>query len=240
MSKSTISLFRHLYKTLPPLFPEQTKEKMAHALDHLENDQTVTLDEIEDTMIKFGYEVWPWNQAYKEFLAVGEAMVGEHFLVPKFSQELKRKYHDFKLYGGTLRDIHSGRPAVFFTSDERGELCVALVEMQMELREYVNRELVGLEKVRYLRRVNEFQKILEEIERQMEALRALADKEQDHPNLANEIRARVRAFEYGLCLLGPDLNYEAVCQSADFFEGRKEHLDRLKGIHVPATVDFFA
>ena len=212
---------------------------MAHALSHLENDQTVSLEEIEDTMIKFGYEVWPWNQAYKEFLAVAETRVGEHFLLPKLTPELQQKYHDFKLYGGTLRDLHSGRPADYFTSEQRGELCVALVEMQRELRAYVNRELVGIEKVRYLRRVNEFQKVLEEIKATLNHLRELADKEQDHPNLANEIREKVRVFEHGLCLLGPELEYEAVCAAPEFFHGRKHELNRLRGIHRSVEVDFY-
>ncbi|HLD61174.1 MAG TPA: hypothetical protein VJA27_03545, partial [Patescibacteria group bacterium] len=120
-----------------------------------------------------------------------------------------------------------------------GELCVALVEMQRELRAYVNRELVGIEKVRYLRRVNEFQKVLEEIKATLNHLRELADKEQDHPNLANEIREKVRVFEHGLCLLGPELEYEAVCAAPEFFHGRKHELNRLRGIHRSVEVDFY-
>ncbi|MBI2444597.1 MAG: hypothetical protein HYV42_05160 [Candidatus Magasanikbacteria bacterium] len=234
--QSTLALFRRLYNTLPPLIPEATKQKMAHAVQHLEADPTVSLAEVEDTMIAFGQEVWPWSQAYREFLALAEARVGEHFLLPKLSPALQHKYHEFRLYGGTLRDLHSGRPAEWFTAEERGELCGALVAVQQELREYVNRALVGLEKTRYLRRVNEFTEILKSIRGQLQALNVLAASEQQHPTLASEIRAQVRAFELGLCLLAPEPDHGAVCRSVDFFNSRREHLQRLTtlGVFAPA------
>lgn len=236
--QSTIAIFKYLYEHLPPLFPEEIKGKMKHALEHLEQDQTISLDQLEETMISFGYEAWPWNQAYKEFLAVAEGQVGEHFLLPKLSKSLQEKYGDFKAYGGTLRDLHSGRPAIFFTLEERGELCAALVEMQTELRQYVNREVMGLEKEKYLKRVSEFKKLIASIKNELDDLREIAKREEDHPSLANEIKERVKYFEQGLCLLGPELQYEAVCQSKDFFAERKNHLNRMRGIHLPKTVNF--
>ena len=233
--EATIALFRRLYDQLPPLFPAVVKEKMAHALSHLENDQTITLEAIEDTMISFGYEVWPWNQTHKEYLALAESKVGEHFLLPKLSVVLQNKYHDFKSYGGTLRDLHSGQAAEFFSLEERGKICTGLIAMQEELRSYVKNQVTGTERANYLKRVGEFKDLLENIEATLEHLRSLADTEQDHPTLAAEIRARIKSFEYGLCLLGPELNYDAVCQAPDFFAERKKHLNRMRGIHVPGT-----
>ncbi|KKP59579.1 MAG: hypothetical protein UR53_C0001G0079 [Candidatus Magasanikbacteria bacterium GW2011_GWC2_34_16] len=237
--QSTIKLFRYLYDHLPPLFPTEEVEKMKHALEHLEQDQTMTVEEIEDTMINFGYLVWPWNQAYKEFLALAENEIGEHSLLPRLSKSTQEKYQDFKTYGGTLRDLHSGRPADYFIPEERGELCSALVEMQKDLRDFVNRKVMGVEKDKYLERVASFAEMLAEIRGRLDDMRGLADKEQDHPNLAAEIRTRVRSFEFGLCLLGPELNYEAVCQSVDFFHGRKQDLNRMRGIHTAVDVDFY-
>ncbi len=238
--QSTVELFQHLYKNIPPLFPVEKKQKMAHALDHLKNDQTMTLEEVEDTMIEFGYELWPWNQAYKEFLVSAENAVGEHFLLPRLSPELHKKYLDFKHYGGTLRDLHSGRPADYFTTEERQELSVRLVDLQQNLDKYAAQEVQGLHKNKYVQRVKEFTELLEKIEKNLDTLRELADKEQDHPTLANEIRSKVKGFEYGLCLLGPELDYDAVFHSIDFFEGRKQDLSRLRGINTPGEFDFFS
>src|SRR3989338_3120111 len=104
---STLALFHHLYHNLPPLFPDTIQQKMERALLHVKQN-SISIEEIEDTMVAYGYEVWPWNQAYREFLAVAEAGVGEHFLLPKLSPATQNKYLEFKRYGGTLRDLHSG------------------------------------------------------------------------------------------------------------------------------------
>lgn len=238
--QSTISLFRYLFEHLPPLFPEEDRIKMKHALEHLEKDPTVSLESVEDTMVSFGYVAWPWNQAYQEFLALAEGEVGEHFLLPCLSVGLQEKYNEFRAYGGTLRDLHSGRPAEYFTSEERVELCVALVEMHRDLLQFVNRQVVGTEKKRYFQRVENFKKVLGEIREKLNEMVLLSEREQDHPNLASEIRARVKSFEHGLCHLAPTPDYEAVCQSVDFFHGRKVDLNRLRGIHVPMEVDFYS
>lgn len=237
--QSTISLFRHLYETLPPLFPLAIKEKIAHALECVENDPAVTLEEIERTMITFGYEAWPWNRAYREFFSVAEAALGEHFLLPKFTPELRRRYEDFKRYGGTLRALHSGRPADFFSGEERADLCAALVETRIELRRYANSEIGSVHREKYLQRVAKFSAALEEAASYLEQLNELAEAEQDHPALADQIRSRIRAFEYGLCFLGPEIGSEAVCQSVGYFVGRRHELNRLRGIHEERQIDFY-
>ncbi len=238
--QSTIYLFRYLYEHLPPLFPEEERAKMRHALDHLEKDPTVSIESLEDTMVSFGYLAWPWIQAYQEFLALAEGEVGEHFLLPRLSPVLQEKYNEFKTYGGTLRELHSGRPADYFESEERVELCVALVEMQKDLHQFVDRKVMGMEKKKYLQRVEDFKKVLKEIREKLNEMVLLSEREQDHPNLANEIRARVRSFEHGLCYLAPNPDYEAVCQSVDFFKGRKIDLNHMRGAHLVPEIDFYS
>lgn len=239
MSQSTLRIFRYLYEHLPPLLPGDITLKMKAELDSLENQQNMPVEKIEDVMIKFGYEIWPWNQAYKELLESAEQKLGEHFLVPTLSEGLAHKYQEFKHFGGSLRDLHSGRPADFFTSEDRTELCRELVNMQLKLREYVNRDVIGLNKSVYLKKVEDFTKLLNEIKNNIENLRELARNEQDHPVIVDEINAKIRDFEYGLCLLGSEIQYEAVCQAHEFFKGRKQDLNHMRGINVPMQIDWY-
>jgi DNA mismatch repair ATPase MutS len=237
--QSTLSLFRHLYQHLPPLFPKSQAALMGQALDRIENDQTISLEEVEVIMIKFGYELWPYNQALKEYLAHVEERLGEHFLLPTLSPQLHQKYLDYKKLGGGLKELHSGKSAHFFTPEERQELCEKLVDLQKHIREFAEREIAHDQHPRYIKRIREFQNVLAEIRHHLDDLRFLAEREEDHPTLANEIRSRIRSFEHGLCLLGPDLDYQAVYSSVEFFKGRKEELNRLKGAHTPIEIDFY-
>lgn len=239
MSRSTIKLFWHLYDNLPPLFSPEMAGQIKNELENLASQPWVELPEVENKMIKFGYAIWPWSQAYKFFLAAVEEKLGEHFFLPKLSDGLREKYLSFKDFGGTLKDLQTGRPASFFTSEERSESCAVLVEMRRELRSYLDRELVGIGRKRYLDKVDEYQVLLEKIKLNLNALRDLAQNEGDHPVLAEEIKGRIKDFEYGLCWLGAELNYEAVCQAKDFFAGRKVELSRLRGINIPTQIDFF-
>ncbi|MBI2037414.1 MAG: hypothetical protein HYT15_00570 [Candidatus Magasanikbacteria bacterium] len=235
----TIQLFNHLYKNLPPLVPESVVLGMQQALENLENNSNISLEEIEDIMIQFGYQVWAWNQAYKYFLTAATEQFGDHFLLPRLSDELRNRYLSFQTYGGTLQDLHSGRPASFFTSEQRAELCERLVEMRQHVKEYVNRDVVGVNQNSYLAKVEEYKDLLEKIKFNLESLRNFVEKEEDGSTLVSEINAKIKDFEHSLCLLGSEMDYEAVCQAQDFFVGRKVELSRMKGINIPMQIDFF-
>ena len=213
---------------------------MRAALDRAENSPTMALEEVEHSMIIFGYELWPYNQAFKEFISLAEGKMGEHFLLPTLSIELEQKYQDFKKLGGDLQDLHAGKNAQFFTPEERAELCEKLVNLQKQIHDFARQEILGTQEKRYMKRVKEFKAVLEEIRHHLDDLRLLAEREEDHPTLADEIRSRIKGFEHGLCLLGPELSYDAVCSSVEFFKGRKQELNRLKGIHMPVEIDFYS
>lgn len=237
--QSTIKLFWHLYDNLPPLFPAEIAGRFKNELETFVISPTAGLSEIESKMVRFGYVVWPWNQAYKYFLSAVEEKLGEHFFVPKLSDGLREKYLAFKDFGGTLADLKCGRPASFFTSEERVELCVALVETRAALREYLDRELVGVGKKQYLAKVEEYKILLDKIKNDLDILRDLTKNESEHEILIVEINGQIRDFEHGLCLLGSELDVEAVCQAKDFFAGRKIELGHWRGINIPMQIDFF-
>lgn len=240
MSTSAVSIFKHLCENLPPLFPEEIAGEMRHALAHLENDPSVSVRAVENVLVRFGFEVWPWNQAHKEFLHAVEGEMGEHFLLPALSLELQEKYLDYKNYGLGLKDFYSGRVAEYFTPEERMEILPALERMKKCLKEYVRRDIVSLNRRQYLSKVDEFKILLEEIKIRLQSLKDLAEKEENHPSLADEIQSKIRGFEESLCGLGPEIHYGSLNQSFEFFEERKMHLNRLRGTHLSKCMDFYS
>jgi hypothetical protein len=235
----TLSLFQQLVENIPPLFPEDLKYQIRKDLKSIiENNSN--LEDLEKIMIKSGYQIWPWNQAFKEIIAVTEENVGEQFLLANVPTDIQEKYLEYRQLGMSLKDLHSGRMANYFDEEQRALLNGALVDMQIQMREFAVREAVGVKKDLYLKKVQEFKIILEEIELNLNRLKDLADKEADHVGLADEIRARVETFEHGLCLLAPNFSHEEIGQAHNFFVGRKKELNHLRGIHETIEIDFYS
>lgn len=218
----TIQIFDELCRHLPPLVPQKVATDMVAASVQIKNDPSLTVTAVEDALIAFGKKIWPYRKAFEEFLELYEGKLGESLLIVQLSSTLKRRYHEFVVCGGTYRDLHGGRPALFFSSAERTELCAALIAVSDAVRAHTIQAVFGIERQQYEERIREFTSILEGIEDQLQLLRKMAEDEQEHPSLAAEIRAQIRSFEYGLCLLGPRHSYEAVCQAPEHFVGRKK------------------
>lgn len=201
--KHTIFIFKHLHRNLPPLFPEATKREMADVFERFEENPT-TLDDLEEQMLKFGYEIWPWNNAYREFFASCKQRMGGHFLSSKSELAINE----------------------------------ALTAIHRELRDFTDQEVVSTEKGKYLNRVSELKQTIESVKKTLDHLRSVADTETEHPALADEIRSKVRGFEHSLCELGLKFNHHEVENAAEFFRGRRDELNRLRGINHSVEINF--
>ncbi len=239
MSQSTLSIFRIFHNQLPPLVPDDIADAMKNSLNDFANDQDISVAEVENALIKFGYALWPWQRAYRHFWEATERDLGDHFFLPRLTDGLKKKYQDYHAYGLSFSDLRSGAPAEYFTPEERAELHPALLEACADLHNYARREVCSLSRDKYLRRVEEGAKILEDIKGCLATMRMLAENEREHDNLVNEIKTKIRAFEYGLCLLGPELGPDEMAKAVEFFQGRRHDLNRLRGIHLPVEVNFY-
>lgn len=202
--ESTIYIFKNLHQNLPPLFPEPVKKKMADVLDKVEDEPVATVEELEDLMTEFGYEVWPWRNAYQEFFESSKQRMGPHFLLSKSHLPINE----------------------------------ALSVISKDLREFTNQEILSTERAKYLNRVNELKMTVQSVKEILNYLREAAEAETDHPALAAEIIAKVRGFEHSLCELGPKLNYHEVENAADFFRGRRDEFNHLRGINQAVKINY--
>lgn len=218
----TLTIFERLYRDLPPLVPTSLVNDMAAALEQMRHNHHLSLETLETTLLSFGKKVWPYRRAFMEFYDMYESELAESFLRQRLSGTMKQRYEEFVAHGGQFRDLHDGHPLTFFSLSQRQTLCTLLVDVTREVRQHTTQIVLSTERRRYEQRVVEFQIILDDIEKRLDSLRQMADDEQEHPDLAAEIRQQVRAFEQGLCLLGPRTRYDAVCSSEEHFVGRRQ------------------
>lgn len=223
MVPNTLNIFRRLYEYLPPLVPEDVRTDMATALEQLENNPRLTIEELEETMIRFGKRIWPYRKAFREMVNGYEGKVGESQLLNLLSPHMKKAYGEFMAHGGTYRDVLAGGAAHFFTPEDRTELTRAIVTVRGAVYQHARQAAMTHDKDRYVAKINEFRHVQEEIEAVFDHLHTIANEEQEHPELATEIRAHVRGFEYGLAALGPDVRHEEVLASVEHFVERKRY-----------------
>lgn len=228
--KYTISLCQKLYEDMPPLVPKEIRGNMEKAIDQIQNNLSLTQEEVETTMIFFGKQLWPYREAFEEFYRVYEGTMGEKIFLRKLDVVLKQKYLEYIKQGGSYRNLYTGNNLTFFSSDERVALCTAMVDIENDVEQYARQAVVSTDKTRYEKRIQEFQHILNDIEARMQSLREMAQIEGEHPELKAEIEAQVRAFEQGLCLLAPKTKYHAVCNALEHFQGRKKVITLHKSV----------
>jgi len=220
----TIAIFRQLYEFVAAVLPDDLREEMKHALEHIEGDSDISREDIEDTMIIFGKRVWPYRKALQERIELHEGSLGDQFFKSALGRPMQRRFEEFLEHGGTPRDIHSGAPAHFFSVEERVELNHALVDMHLQIRAYALQHLKGLGAKEFQTHVTDFTTILEDLDAELDHIRTMADAVQEHPLLAREMREHVRGFEHGLAFLGPEYTHEEVLQAKEHFMGRRREL----------------
>ncbi|MFH1291939.1 MAG: hypothetical protein ABIH87_01960 [bacterium] len=233
MSVYTLQLFRHLFENLPPLFPDDLVKEIEQRLQEFEQSGEVLIDELEKEMVKYGYHVWPYAQAHKEFLYKAQDKLADHFLLPYLSDGLQKKYLELRDYGESWDRVYNGQTIHHFDSGERVLLARAFIQARNKLKQYVEQEIKGTGRDKYLQRVGKYNQILGEMKNELDNLKELAEQEKDHPVLARELGAKIQDIEHSLCLLGRELQHHELFNAREHFIGRKEELSRLRGIHEP-------
>jgi len=239
MSQHTISIFQMTLDNLPPLLPSEIVVRMQSARDEWERNKETSLEKIENLMIKFGYELWPWQTAHREFLSDAEERLGEHFFLSHLPSELGENFIKYRDYGLNWRDVYSGRAINYFSNDDRLAVAQVLIKTRNDLSKFTAQEIVSVNKDKYLARVQEHKTILDKIKNAIAKLKLAADRESYHPSLAGEMRAKARYFELGLVDLAPSPSLDEAELAQEFFEERKNHLNMMRGIDKPIQVDFY-
>lgn len=224
MPISTRAIFRHLYEYASPILPYDVRDEMAEALAQLEDRDDITRLEAEETLIVFAKKAWPYRKAYEDILAVFDAHYGEQFLKAHMPGRLWRRYQEFLAAGGEYYHVKTGRGVNFFTSEERVLLCGILVDMRQSVRDHVAQAIRSTEKKKFDNLVAAYENALADIDVELAHIRALADKEQEHPRLARQLRAEAEAFEHGLALLGPEQDAVRLCELKECVPRRRREL----------------
>ena len=220
--KHTLNIFKFLTDKIPPLVPENFEQEAKEAYARCCENYDLSLPELENHIVLFGKGLWPYRKSFEEFYDIHENHLGDKFLLGVLPMELKKHYIEFKEYGGGFKELHHNSAVDFFSSDERNILYPSVMKIKEDIRRHTMQAVVTNDRYHYEKRIAWFQDILNDIEKRLDTLRLMADNEEDHPDLSEEIREQTKAFEQGLCLLGPAHHYNEICDAEEYFLGRKK------------------
>lgn len=221
------NIFFKICDNLPPILETELAEKVRSARLAFESDAA---DDDGEGMIELGISLWPWRRAHRDFLVEAEEANGRHFLLPRLSESLRDKCCDYLEHDMSANTLYAGGSAECFTPEERQELVAVLPEWKNDLREYANREISGLEKKRFLDKVENYYLELKAVEESLLELKKLAEEIEDNNRVHGEVHARLNYFQEGLAGLGPEPRVDEIHRAAEMLRGRVEELNRMRGI----------
>lgn len=188
---------------------------MQDAYARLAADPNAALPQIEDAIVAFGKEIWPYRKAYQELHdAYGK---DEPYLRETLSPATRTKYEAFVAGGGKLEDVRGGGELErTFPPEEKREI----EEAWLAARERTHRELdaliAGEWKQKFESSLAALRGKQEEIEKKIAALRAFAG---ESPKWSAEIVDKVKVFEEGWSGVEREVSEDDIRGEIDYYRG---------------------
>ncbi|MDO8505953.1 MAG: hypothetical protein Q7S48_05285 [bacterium] len=214
----TLSVLKHvLGKTDHTLFPQERLEEMKKEHAKLEADSTVTQAQIEDMIIRFGKEIWPYQEGLEELYrrhgkAVEEARVRE-----KLTPHLKAKYEQFLASGGSLSDFRRGAATeTYFTPEEKFEIGGAVLDAHATTLHEIASSCRADKQHECEEVIKDHKQKLAHIEEKLIVLRELATRSD---KWRPEIEDKIRTFEESFGYLERTFHESDIDGAIDYYDG---------------------
>ena len=230
-------LLRGLLDDPPPLVPKSTLRAIHEMYDRFLRMPPGRSGEIEDAALGFGRILWPYRKAFEALIREGLIVHEEPQFAEELSPSLQEGYAAFRAQGArSLADLHD---AVGLTSyvaaGDHGQLCDALLASRRSVMRRV-RDGIARDSHHYEDLVREFRILQNELEQHIAALRRLADRAGEHPEVRAEILESVRTFERGIAHLAREPEAREICAA---LEGYAQRHQELRERRSPATEVLF-
>lgn len=213
----SLNLLKRLIDSAPKAFPEEKRQEMAAAYEALLANQQANQSEIEETMIAFGKEIWPYRKAFWQMHERYGHKKEETVVREKLSPELRSKFLAFVSGGGDLEDFRHGAVLeATFTSEEKFALGQAELEAHNQVDAEIEAMCQGEKQAEFQAMVQEYQTLRDKLIEKINILKGMA---QQAPKWAAEMEEKARTFEEGFCLLEKSYNLEDIDGAVDYYQG---------------------
>lgn len=213
----SLNILKSLIDSVPKAFPAEKHAEMEKAYQVMLANLQISQAEIEETMIAFGKEIWPYRKAFWKMHDIYGGKKEGAVVKEKLSPALRSKFAEFVSGGGDLEDFRHG--AVLeetFTPEEKFALGQAELEAHDQVDVEIETMCQGEKQTEFQGMVKDFQVFRDKLIEKINILKGMA---QQSPKWAGEIEEKARTFEEGFCLLEKSYNIEDIDGAVDYYQG---------------------
>ena len=215
----TLDILKQVIGKAPKFFPVERKKEMLAELKSFRDDASMPVAKIEDAIISFGREIWPYRKSF--WHVHDEAKIEEEqYIRERLKDALREKYETFLRKGGRIEDIRKEAQLdeleTFFTPEELAELVEAKISAHDKVVKEVESLCVGEKSgvcTDAIASYKEEQKKIDELIVQLKTLSASSGKWEA------EILDKVRIFEAGWSGLEREVDAADVAGEIDYYLG---------------------
>jgi len=206
----TLNLFLQMIERAPGIFPSDRKEEMKKKYKEYLNNKKIPCEKVEETVIAFGREIWPYRKAWQEmYEKYGRPKEAEYF-EKNLPKELHEKYFSCKVKGGghCLREYRMcGLMETCFSPDEKFFLDETVIATLNKTRQEVDQLVLGEKRNEYQKLLEKWQAIQKEMEAGISQLKKMAET---NLKWRAEILNKVKTIEHGWSIIEQDINLKDI------------------------------
>lgn len=213
----SLSLLRSTIDHAPNFFPQGRKKEMEEVYATYAADPTTDIAYIEDALVTFGKEIWPFRKSFWHIHDTDGRHNEEAYFLELLSPALRARYDLFKKKGNKIEDVaKDGEFETFFSPEERVELTTAKLTAHERVLKGIEELCAGEHKELCTQSLGKYREHQARVEELIAQLRGLAEQS---IKWRPEILDKARTFAAGWSGLEKEIAEEDVRNEIEYYQG---------------------
>lgn len=213
--QATIDLMKTVIHKLPCVFPSDRHQAMEDAVARFERDPEAKLPDIENKLIEFGLELWPYCEAHDAFHKIHGAKKEKALMSASLSPTAKKELEAFIKEGGDIESMKDGEKfETFFSPEIRAELIDAEMKAHEQVHEEMERLMSTERRADFDALLRGYQDKMAAITNKIKELEALSARS---PQWAAEIADKVKTFKEGFAYVERPATVDDVSREIQYY-----------------------
>jgi len=208
--------YQHAINHLAPTVPANVKNEAQAMHDQLLADPNAAEKSIGAALVKTGLAEYPYRHAFQDLTRTTRLEKVKESVLDHVEEETKRKLEEILASGANIEEaVNSKFLENNFSPEERNQIECGLIDAEEHVKEEM-KDLEEKDKTNYGNLVKKYETQREEIQKQINLLRAMASHDK---KWEAEILDKVKTFEEGWSVTEKDPDLDTVKKEIEYWQG---------------------